>query len=44
MRSWITLLLLCVAIWQLTGGWAIDLAEATVAITAAWFVSLFLAD
>jgi hypothetical protein len=32
------------AIWHLMGGGTIDLAEATLAIAAAWFVSLFIAD
>jgi hypothetical protein len=32
------------AIWHLTGGSNIDLSEATLAIAAAWFVSLFIAD
>jgi hypothetical protein len=44
MRSWIALLLMFAAIWHLTGGGALDMAEATLAIAAAWFVSLFIAD
>jgi hypothetical protein len=33
-----------VAVWQVTGRSEIDLATATLAIAAAWFVSLFLVD
>jgi hypothetical protein len=44
MRSFIALSLMLAAIWHVTGGGTIDLAEATLAIAAAWFVSLFLTD
>jgi hypothetical protein len=33
-----------VTIWQVTDGSGFDLATATLAIAAAWFVSLFIAD
>jgi hypothetical protein len=44
MRSFIALLLMLAALWQLSSGRMIDLGEATIAIAAAWFVSLFIAD
>ena len=44
MRSFIALFLMLVALWQLAGDGTIDLGEATVAVAAAWFVSLFIAD
>jgi hypothetical protein len=44
MRSLISLLLMLAALWHLTGGGAMDLADAFLAIGAAWFVSLFIAD
>jgi hypothetical protein len=44
MRSLIALLLMLAAIWHLTSAGSIDLAEATLAIAGAWFVSLFIAE
>ena len=44
MRSLIALFLMLATLWQVSGGRSIDLATATLAIAAAWFVSLFLAD
>jgi hypothetical protein len=44
MRSLLATLLMLVALWQVTGQSKIDLATATLAIAAAWFVSLFLSD
>jgi hypothetical protein len=32
------------AIWHVTSGGSVDLAEATLAIAAAWFVSLFILE
>jgi hypothetical protein len=44
MRSFIAILFLLVALWQVTGGMQIDLATAMLAISAAWFLSLFVGD
>jgi hypothetical protein len=44
MRSFVALFLMLLAIWQLSSGRTIDLGEATLAIAAAWFVTLFLVD
>jgi hypothetical protein len=44
MRSFLAILLLLVAFWQVAGGGKIDLATATLAIGAAWLLSLFLGD
>jgi hypothetical protein len=44
MRSFIAILFMLVALWQVTGGMQIDLATATLAIAAAWFLSLFVGD
>jgi hypothetical protein len=44
MRSFLAIFLMLVALWQVTSGSRIDLATATLAIAAAWFVSLFIAD
>jgi hypothetical protein len=44
MRSLIALFLMLAAIWHVTTGGSIDLAEAMLAIAGAWFVSLFIAE
>jgi hypothetical protein len=44
MRSYLALFLMAAAVWQVSSGGAVDLGEATLAIAAAWFVSLFLGD
>ena len=44
MRSFIAILFMLVALWQVTGGFRIDLATATLAVAGAWFLSLFLGD
>ena len=44
MRSLIALSLMLAAIWHVTRIGAVDLAEATLAIAAAWFVSLFILE
>jgi len=44
MRSFLAILLMLVALWQVVGGHRIDMATATLAIAAAWFLSLFLGD
>jgi hypothetical protein len=44
MRSLIALFLMLAAIWHVATGGSIDLAEATLAIAGAWFVSLFIAE
>jgi hypothetical protein len=44
MRSFLAILLMMLALWQVTGGSRIDLATATLAIAGAWFLSLFLGD
>jgi hypothetical protein len=41
MRSFVAILLMLVAFWQVTGGGQIDLATGTLAVAAAWFLSLF---
>jgi hypothetical protein len=44
MRSFIAILFMLVALWPVTGGIQMDLATATLAISAAWFLSLFVGD
>jgi hypothetical protein len=44
MRSFIAVILVLAAIWHVTSGGSIDLVEAVLAVGAAWFVSLFLAN
>jgi hypothetical protein len=44
MRTFLAILLMMVALWQVTGGGRVDLATATLAIGSAWFLSLFLGD
>jgi hypothetical protein len=44
MRSFVAILLMLVALWQVAGGGKFDLATATLAIAAAWFLSLFLGE
>jgi hypothetical protein len=44
MRSFLATLFMLVALWQVFGQGKFDLATATLAVAAAWFVSLFLAD
>jgi hypothetical protein len=44
MRSFLAILFMLVALWQVAGGGKFDLATATLAIAAAWFLSLFLGD
>jgi hypothetical protein len=44
MRSFLATLFMLVAAWQVTEQGKFDLATATLAVAAAWFVSLFLAD
>jgi hypothetical protein len=44
MRSLIPLFLIVAVLWHLMGGSSIHLGEATLAVGAAWFVSLFIAD
>ena len=41
MRSFLAFFLLLVALWQVAGGGKFDLATTTLAIAAAWFLSLF---
>jgi hypothetical protein len=44
MRSFLAFLFMLVALWQAVGGGKFDLATATLAIAAAWFLSLFVGD
>jgi hypothetical protein len=44
MRSYLAILFLIVALWQVTGEGKVDLATATLMIAAAWFINLFLGD
>jgi len=44
MRSLLAIFLMLLALWQVVGESTIDLATATLAIAAAWFVSLFVSD
>ena len=44
MRTFLAILLMVVALWQVAGGGKFDLATATLAIAASWFLSLFLGD
>jgi hypothetical protein len=44
MRSILATLFMLVAIWQVNGNSETHLATATLAIAAAWFLTLFLAD
>jgi hypothetical protein len=44
MRSFLFIILMVIAVWQVTGGGTVDLATATLAIAAAWFLSLFVCD
>jgi hypothetical protein len=44
MRSFLAILFMLVALWQVAGGGKFDLATATLAIAGAWFLSLFLGD
>jgi len=44
MRSFVAILFMLVALWQVTGPSKIDLATATLAVAAAWFLNLFLGD
>jgi hypothetical protein len=44
MRSFLAILFMLVALWQVAGGGKFDLATATLAIAAAWFLSLFVGD
>jgi hypothetical protein len=44
MRTFLATLLILVALWQVTGGGRIDLATATLAIGAAWFLSFLAGD
>ena len=44
MRSFLAFFFMIVALWQVAGGGKFDLASATLAIAAAWFLSLFLGD
>jgi hypothetical protein len=44
MRSFFAILFMLVAFWQVTGQTHFDLATATLAVAAAWFLSLFFGD
>jgi hypothetical protein len=44
MRSFLAIMFMLAALWQVAGGSRIDLATATLAIAGAWFFSLFLGD
>jgi hypothetical protein len=44
MRSFLAIFFMLVALWQVVGGGRFDLATATLAIAAAWFLSLFLGE
>jgi hypothetical protein len=44
MRSFVAILLMLVALWQVAGDGKFDLATATLAVAAAWFLSLFVGD
>jgi hypothetical protein len=44
MRSFLAILFMLVALWQVAGGGKFDLATATLAIAASWFLSLFVGD
>ena len=44
MRSFLAFFFMLVALWQVVGGGKFDLATATLAIAAAWFLSLFLGE
>ena len=44
MRSFLSILFMLIALWHVVGAGKIDLATATLAVAAAWFLSLFLGD
>ena len=44
MRSFLAILFLLVALWHVAGEGKFDLATATLAIAASWFLSLFVGD
>jgi hypothetical protein len=44
MRSFLAIGFMLIALWQVVGGGKFDLATATLAIAAAWFLSLFFGD
>jgi hypothetical protein len=44
MRSLILLVLTLAALWHVLSGGSIGMGEATLAVGAAWFVSLFVSD
>jgi hypothetical protein len=44
MRSLILLALTLTALWHVLSGGSLSMGEATLAVGAAWFVSLFVAD
>jgi hypothetical protein len=44
MRSFLAFLFMLVALWQVAGGGKFDLATATLAIAASWFLSLFVGE
>jgi hypothetical protein len=44
MRTFLALLIMMTAFWQLTGQVKIDLFTGTLAVAGAWFISRFLGD
>jgi hypothetical protein len=44
MRSFLAILFMLIALWQVGGTGKFDLATTTLAVAAAWFLSLFLGD
>ena len=44
MRSFLAIFFMIVTLWQVAGGGKFDLATATLAIAAAWFLSLFVGE
>jgi hypothetical protein len=44
MRSFLAILFMLVALWQVADGGKFDMATATIAVAAAWFLSLFVGD
>jgi hypothetical protein len=44
MRSFVAIFLVLITLWQVFGESQIDLSTATLAIAAAWFLSLFVGE
>jgi hypothetical protein len=44
MRSFLAILFMLVALWQVADGSKFDLTTATLAVVAAWFLTIFIGD